>query len=472
VQGTLEEMGSVLRIPFAVKRVAIIGAGPSGLAAAKFLLAENHFDKVDILEQQGEVGGVWNYTSSISDSVTVPSTTPHVAPDRPIVPKDGGAPIFTNPMYDRLYTNIPKGLMGFSDQAFKAESLLFPTREDVQEYLIRYSQDVRHLISFSTQVQNISYEDNNGFDAWKVTSKSTITSQERTTTYDAVIVANGHYSVPFIPAVPGIEEFYTTYPSIISHSKIFRSPDSFANKKVIVVGNAASGLDIGTQISKVCRKPLLNSVRQSSGPNPGEDKEEVPVISEYMVDVRGVKFEDGRIEENVDAIVYCTGYFYSYPFLESLSPPIITTGRRAVGLYQQVFNIRYHTLAFTALAQKVIPFPISEVQCAAIAKVWSNKLDLPSVDEMHLWERKRVKEYGDGTSFHYLGYPKDAEYLNELHDWVKGAKGGFSKEPAYWDAEQKWVRSIFSEIRKKFHEDGEKAKTLKELGFEYEKRVE
>ncbi|PQE07011.1 Thiol-specific monooxygenase protein [Rutstroemia sp. NJR-2017a BBW] len=273
--------------------------------------------------------------------------------------------------------------MGFSDQAFKAESLLFPTREDVQEYLIRYSQDVRHLISFSTQVQNISYEDNNGFDAWKVTSKSTITSQERTTTYDAVIVANGHYSVPFIPAVPGIEEFNTAYPSVISHSKIFRSPDSFANKKVIVVGNAASGLDIGTQISKVCRKPLLNSVRQSSGADPGEDKEEVPVISEYMVDVRGV-----------------------------------------------------------------------------------------NVDEMHSWERERVKEYGDGTSFHVLGYPKDAEYLNELHDWAKSAQGGFSKEPAYWDAEQKWVRSIYSEIRKKFHEDGEKAKTLKELGFEYEKRAD
>ncbi|KAM3084331.1 monooxygenase [Clarireedia jacksonii] len=460
-------MSSVLRIPF-VKSVAIIGAGPSGLAAAKFLLAENHFDKVDILEQQAEVGGVWNYTSSISDSVTIPSTTPHVAPDRPIVPEDGGAPIFTNPMYDHLYTNIPKGLMGFSDQAFKEESLLFPTREDVQEYLIRYSQDLRHLISFSTQVQDISYEDNNDCDAWKVTSKSVITSQERTTTYDAVIIANGHYSVPFIPAVSGIEEFNTAYPSIITHSKIFRSPESFANKKVIVVGNAASGLDIGAQISKVCKKPLLNSVRNSSGPNTDKDKEEVPIISEYMVDVRGVKFEDGRIEKNIDAIVYCTGYFYSYPFLNSLSPPIITTGRRAVGLYQQLFNIRHPTLAFTALAQKIIPFPISEVQCAAIAKVWSNRLDLPSVDEMYSWERDRVKECGEGRSFHVLGYPKDAEYLNELHDWVKGAEGGFNKEPAYWGAEQKWVRSICSEIRRKFHEDGEKAKTLKELGFVYE----
>jgi cation diffusion facilitator CzcD-associated flavoprotein CzcO len=47
-------MGSIIRSPgaFNVKRIAVIGAGPSGLAVAKYLLAEHAFDKIDIYEQQ------------------------------------------------------------------------------------------------------------------------------------------------------------------------------------------------------------------------------------------------------------------------------------------------------------------------------------------------------------------------------------------------------------------------------------
>ncbi|TEY70398.1 hypothetical protein BOTCAL_0104g00070 [Botryotinia calthae] len=464
-------MISKLRASFNVKRIAIVGAGPSGLAAAKFLLAEQYFDKIDIIEQQAEVGGVWNYTPNLSDSVPIPSTSPNVSPDRPVWPKDGIPPVFSNPMYDRLHTNIPKPLMCFSDRPFRSDSLLFPTREDVQEYLVHYSGDVRHLIRFSEQVQDIRLEPDNGHDRWRIISRSTITNDEIKETYDAVVIANGHYSVPFVPDVPGIKEFNSAHPSIVSHSKIFRSPDSFAGKKVIVVGSGASGLDIGTQISKVCKKPLLNSVRTSFGE--GEDgKEEVPPISEYLTDIRGVRFDNGRIEKDVDAIVYCTGYFYSYPFLNSLKPPVVTTGRRVVGSYQHLFDIQHPTLAFTALAQKVIPFPISEVQSAAVSKVWSNKLNLPSKEEMNLWEQERVKEHGNGTSFHIFGYPHDANYINGLHDWVKGAEGGFSKEPPYWDEKKLWIRELYSDIRKRFIEDGEKAKSLEELGYDFEKRNE
>ncbi|KAK6598469.1 thiol-specific monooxygenase [Botrytis cinerea] len=434
-------MTSKLRASFNVKRIAIVGAGPSGLAAAKFLLAEQYFDKIDIIEQQAEVGGVWNYTPNISDSVPIPSTSPNVSPERPIWPKDGNPPVFSNPMYDRLHTNIPKPLMCFSDRPFRSDSLLFPTREDVQEYLIHYSGEVRHLIRFSEQVQDIRLEPDNGHDRWRIISRSTITNDEIKETYDAVVIANGHFSVPFIPDVPGIKEFNSAHPSIISHSKIFRSPDSFAGKKVIVVGNGASGLDIGTQIK-------------------------------YLADIRGVRFDNGRIEKNVDAIVYCTGYFYSYPFLNSLKPPVVTTGRRVVGSYQHLFDIQHPTLAFTALAQKVIPFPISEVQSAAVSKVWSNKLSLPSKEEMNIWERQRVEEHGNGTSFHIFGYPHDANYINSLHDWVKGAEGGFSKEPTYWDEKKLWMRESYSDIRKRFIEDGEKAKSLEELGYDFEKRNE
>ena len=466
-------MGSIVRPTGAinVRKVAIIGAGPSGLAVAKFLLAENAFDTIDVYEQQSEVGGVWNYTRNIAGQISVPQTTPNGPPEPSIWPQGAKAPLFSNPMYDHLNTNIPKGLMGFSDLKFPPESLLFPTREDVQLYLVQYSQGIRHLIKFSTCVENIRQTAQIGRPRWELTSKSTVTNEEKRKDYDAIVVANGHYSVPFIPSVPGIGAFNAAHPLIITHSKVYRAPEPFANKKVIVVGSAASGLDIGTQISQVSQKPMLNSVRTSSPLKLGqENKEEVPPIAEYLVEDRAVRFEDGRIEKNIDAIIYCTGYLYSYPFFKTLDPPLVTTGRRVRGLYKQLFNITHPTLAFTALSQKIIPFPLSEGQGAAIAKVWSGKLDLPSEEEMESWEEKRVAELGDGTPFHVLGYPHDAEYINDLHDFVNRSEDGFAKEPAFWGEEQLWVRESYVEIRKKFIETGGKAKTIAELGFEYERR--
>ncbi len=467
-------MGSILQSsgPFHVKRIAVIGAGPTGLAATKYLLAENTFNTIDVYEQQAEVGGVWNYTPLLSESVPVPQTTSRVPAEKPIWQNGAIAPVFSNPMYDRLNTNIPKGLMQYSDQDFSEQSLLYPSRQDVQEYLVRYSQSIRSLISFSSQVENVTLSEEDGQDTWTLTSKSTVTGKLSEKVYDAIVVSNGHYSVPWIPDVPGIREFNDAYPSTITHSKIYRSPEAFTNKKVIVIGGAASGLDISNQISAVSQKPLLHSLREAARVEPGLEvaKKEVPAIAEYLVAETGVRFEDGTIEKDIDAIVYCTGYLYSYPFLNSLNPPLVTTGRRTIGLWQQVFNIAHPTLAFTALGQKIIPFPFSEAQGAAIAKVWSNKLRLLSTAEMQAWEASRVKVKGDGTDFHVYGFPQDADYINYLHDWVMSADGKVTKEPPFWNAKQKWVREIYSEIKKKFSETGGTAHSLEELGFDYEKR--
>jgi hypothetical protein len=237
-----------------------------------------------------------------------------------------------------------------------------------------------------------------------------------------------------------------------------------------VVGSAASGLDIGTQISEVSQRPLLNSVRTPSSIKlGGEKKEEVPAIAEYLVSERGVRFEDGRVEKDIDAVVYCTGYLYSYPFLETLEPKIVDTGKRVCGLYKDIFNISHPTLAFTALGKKVIPFPLSEAQGSTIAKVWSNKLQLPEKGVMEEAERKLLEERGEGTEFHVLGYPKDAEYINGLHEWVISADDP-GKEPPFWGDKDLWIRERYSEMRKKFAETGSSAKTMKELGFDFEKR--
>jgi cation diffusion facilitator CzcD-associated flavoprotein CzcO len=148
---------------------------------------ENAFDQIDVFEQQAEVGGVWNYTSNIAGRTPVPQTSPHCAPEPPIWPDGAAAPLFSNPMYDHLNTNIPKGLMQYSGRDFLPDSLLFPSRQDVQAYLVESSKDLRHLINFSTQVEDVRKSG----DHWELTSRSTITKEERKHEYDAIVVANG-----------------------------------------------------------------------------------------------------------------------------------------------------------------------------------------------------------------------------------------------------------------------------------------
>lgn len=64
--------------------------------------------------------------------VHVPQDTPHAPAEEPLV-LEGGRLVFPTAMYDKLHTNIPKGLMRFSDKEFPEESKLFPGREDVLE---------------------------------------------------------------------------------------------------------------------------------------------------------------------------------------------------------------------------------------------------------------------------------------------------------------------------------------------------
>lgn len=457
--------------PFDIKRIAIIGAGPSGLAAAKYLLAENVFDTVDVYEQQDEVGGVWYYTPSANEDVSVPQITPPAYPDRPTWSKSSKKPLFSSPMYDHLHANIPKDIMCYSDQAFPSSSWLLPDRQDIEDYLIEYAARIRHTIRFNEQVQEVRPSQDAGQEKWELTSKSMITEESTKHKYDAIVVANGHYSAPFVPAVAGIEAFNAAHPSLISHSKGFRNADSFKDKKVLVVGGGPSAFDIGNQISQVCKGPLLNSVRSPVARVAKSAKDEVPEITEFLPDERGVRFKDGRVEKDIDAIVYCTGYLYSYPFLKSVEPPIVTTGQRVLGLYKQIFSITHPTLAFTALSTKIIPFPLSEAQSSVIARVWANRLDLPLKMDMELDERKKVEELGDGKAFHVLGYPRDAEYINGLHNWSESARQGApsSKKPPFWDERDRWERQICPSVLLKFIETGGKVRTLEELGWSYEK---
>lgn len=451
---------------FLVKRIAIIGAGPCGLAAAKYLIAQKAFEKIVIFERHSEVGGVWNYSKKPTPTQRVPQTDPFCPPDAPILAEDG-TPIHPSPMYDILHANIPQTLMAFSDAPFPPGLLVFPARDSIEDYLKDYAKEIRDLIAFCREVTQVRLRDLDGRDAWDVQTRSTTTGEVTEETFDAVVVANGHYATPFMPAIPRIREFHEAHRGVITHAKVYRSPHAFAGKKVVVVGNAASGMDIGSQISRVCRSPLLLSVRTATPPETlawiGAD--EVPPIEEFLVSERGVRFEGGRIETDIDAVVFCTGYLYSFPFLQDMDPPLVRSGRRVHGLYKHFIHIEHPTLVFPGLPVKVVPFPESEAQAAIFARLWANALPLPSVEQMTAWEEAEAAKKGD--AIHVFAKGEDDAYIREMHEWAATATSTTGKEPPLWDEELRWQRRVFAEARLKFQQEGCKAKSLDELGFHF-----
>lgn len=469
----------------------------------RYLLAEKAFSRIVIFEQRDKVGGLWNHLPCPSDRssmLPVPQTDPYGTTESGTtnghLPTNGSDHVHESvltdvlsPIYDLLETNIPRGLMGFSDLNWSDDCQLFPQHDTVLNYLKEYSAPVQHLIQFKMKVQDVApLEDGK----WNVTLRDLRGNNEESQVFDAVLVGSGHFDVPFVPSMAGIEAWHEAYPGCITHSKFYRKPDDFEGKKCVVVGNSASGVDIGAQIMTACRLPLLQSSKSESflQPDLSATKVEKPQITEYIVEGRSLRFADGTVESDIDAIVYCTGYFYSYPFLQSLNPPLVTTGEYVENLYQHIFYRACPTLAFVALNQKIIPFPVAEAQSAVIARVWSGRLRLPSDHEMEQWEREQVQQSGGGRSFHVLQFPKDADYINMLHDWaISGDQKqanhchelrrrrmssasverrpsiveAVGKEPPYWGEKEYWTRERFPAIKKAFQNFGGERHTKRTL---------
>ncbi|KAI9791345.1 MAG: hypothetical protein M1833_001536 [Piccolia ochrophora] len=428
-----------------VRSIAIVGAGPSGLATAKYLIAEKCFQRIDILEHRRDVGGVWNYepdaSETIDGSVMNDSHSPRDASRRLEESKSSG---FVSPMYEGLETNIPRCLMEFSDQRFPTECQLFPSQITVLEYLNRYARDVLHMIRFSTLVLDIQptiYEET---PCWMVRTKENTSKEHRVQIYDAVVIASGHYNVPFTPDLCGLQAWKEAYPESLIHSRDYHRVEPFRNKR------STSYLVVG----------------------PEEFKEDVPEISEFIVEGRAVRFTNGRLEYGVDVVLFCTGYSYCFPFLSTLSPPLVTDGTRTEHVYKQIFYSPRPTLAFSALPQKIVPFPTAECQAAVIARVWSHRLQLPCERAMEDWEESVIREHGNGKRFHILNFPRDVEYINELHDWsVKATTAPVGKVPPRWSERTRWTRERFPAIKKAFVDKGEERHTVRhieDLGFVFD----
>ncbi|KAF5252953.1 hypothetical protein FANTH_2040 [Fusarium anthophilum] len=468
-----------------VHRIAIIGAGPSGLAAARYLLAEKKFSKIRVFEQRATPGGVWNYTPLAREQgFSVPRTQPSFTPDQALWPNDNGHVEFMSPIYDLLETNIPHSLMRYSDKEFPQGSSLFPRHSVVLQYLKEYAQEINSHISYQTQVLNIEKPGLSRSQPWTVEVLDLKANKVIKDEYDAVVVASGHYNDPFIPDIPGLVEFDKAYPGAISHSKFYRRPNDFKDKKVIVVGNSASGVDVSAQLSTVAKQPIFISEKEKATVVPPAKEPwaaGVPEIVEFLPSQRGVRFANGQIENDIDSVIFCTGFHYSYPFLKSLDPTVVVpSGGHAAHLWEQILYTADPTLSFLSVPQRIVPFPIAEAQSALIARIWSGRLNPPSEAAMEAWVQEQHEKKGEGKAIHVMAFPEDVDYINRLYELSKTANeapelglenDGEGKRPPYWGLDKRWVRERVPKIKLASRAAGDKRhelRTLEDLGFDYE----
>ncbi|KGO75472.1 Flavin monooxygenase FMO [Penicillium italicum] len=462
-----------------VERVAVIGAGPCGLGVAKYLLAEQKFKKVTIFEQRDQPGGVWNYTGDqgVNDASVLSRSKPSQEPQQPV----NGT--FISPVYDSLETNIPNSMMQFTESPFPAGTALFPTHVVVKDYLHQYAEELKPLIRLQSLILDVVLSKNQPKPEWTVTWRDLKTGRSLVDQFDAVVVANGHHNDPFIPEITGLAEWNRAYPGSIIHSSSYRRPESFSNKKVIVVGHSASGIDIATQIGRVSKHPLLIAERTPTtlSPEQAAIAETLPEISLLSAEDGRVQFANGHEELDVDHIIFCTGYHFSIPFLSSLQPPLVTDGVRPHHLYQHVFYSKEPTLALIGFPQRIVPFPFSQAQGAWLARVLSGRVALPSVIEMERWIAEWTVNHGDGRSFNTLAFPLDATYINSLYELSSHAarkegleNDGHGRRPPFWGEKEKWTRARFPLIKQAAQALGDRraeVKSLEQLGFDFEKEI-
>ncbi|OBA17995.1 FAD/NAD(P)-binding domain-containing protein [Metschnikowia bicuspidata var. bicuspidata NRRL YB-4993] len=428
-----------------VNHIAVIGAGPAGLAAAKALALEPANWIIDVFERRDSIGGVWNFTEDKSTvAPPIPSTDPNGEEKHT---EYGNLEIqFPSSMYKKLETNLTDTLMEYSNVPFQPRKSKFIDRSEVLQYLHKYADTIPKDVHFNFKTNVLGVKKNSGESKWTVTTENLTSAKKTTDAYDAVVVANGHYEHPFIPDTPGLKKWSERDPHSVTHSKYFVSSADFRNETVLIIGNFASGMDLAMQIGTTAKQVYVSTKDETLEESQYDYVKKVRLVTKYDVSTRKAHTVDGATLDNIDRIVFCTGFLYTFPFLRNYSAEI-TNGVSVKSLYKQTFYVDDPTLLFIGLTKMNSPLPISESQAAVVARVLSGRILLPSVEEMRLSYEAEFSAKGE-KEFHSL---KGCDYLfaNELYDWI--VRSGTEKKgllPLFWDEKKSSEREGISEVKK------------------------
>ena len=202
------------------KRVAIVGAGASGLCSAKYLLQAG-FD-VTVFEIGTQIGGMWCYNNDSGRSSA----------------------------YRTLHINTSRGVTRFSDLDFDADTQPFPDHFDMHRYLVRYADHfgVTPRIRFNSRVQQVrpAFDPAREPPVWDI-----VLADGTTERFGAVLIATGHLTAPL--HVPELQAFGEGY----LHAHYYREPEDFVGKRICVIGVGNSACDIASDVCVTSRKTVL-----------------------------------------------------------------------------------------------------------------------------------------------------------------------------------------------------------------------
>ena len=378
------------------KRIAIIGAGPSGLAQLRAFqsAAQKGEDIPDIVcfEKQSDWGGLWNYTWRTGLD-------------------ENGEPVHCS-MYRYLWSNGPKEALEFADYSFEEhfgkQIASYPPRPVLLDYIEGRVKkaNVRGMIRFNSPVRWVEYDD--------ATAKFTVTVHDHAQdsvykeTFDNVIVASGHFSTPNVPEYEGFESFNGR----ILHAHDFRDAREFIGKDILVMGSSYSAEDIGSQCWKYGAKSITSCYRSAPmGFDWPSNWEEKPAL--VKVDGSTAHFADGSTKD-IDAIILCTGYKHFFSFLPD-DLRLKTANRLATAdLYKGVVYVHNPAMFYLGMQDQWFTFNMFDAQAWYVRDIILGKIAVPA-DKADLLadvkEREAREEVSDDPKY-AIDY--QADYIKEL----------------------------------------------------------
>src|SRR5512144_1052148 len=191
------------------QRVCVIGAGPSGIAAAKNLLAAG-FRRVVVYDRNAEVGGNWIYRPDPSHSS----------------------------VFETTHIISSKRLSQYEDFPMPDAYPDYPGHAQLKAYFQSYARHfgVDRVLEFGTEVSSARPRPGGG---WTLAL-----GNGRREEFDALLVASGHHWDPRMPSYPG------TFTGQLLHSHAYKSAEPFVGKRVLVIGGGNSACDIAVETSR------------------------------------------------------------------------------------------------------------------------------------------------------------------------------------------------------------------------------
>lgn len=378
------------------KRVAIIGAGPSGLAQLRAFQSAaakgEEIPEIVCFEKQDNWGGLWNYTWRTGLD-------------------EHGEPVHCS-MYRYLWSNGPKEGLEFADYSFEEhfgkQIASYPPRAVLFDYIegrVKKAQ-VRDWIRFSTVVRWVEYNNDSG--------KFTITLHDHKKDYvysedfDNVIVASGHFSTPNIPYYEGFESFNGR----LLHAHDFRDAREFAGKDILVMGSSYSAEDIGSQCWKYGAKSVTSCYRSAPMGFAWPDNwEEKPAL--VKVEGNTAHFKDGSTKK-IDAIILCTGYKHFFNFLPD-DLRLKTKNRLATAdLYKGVVWVHNPKLFYLGMQDQWFTFNMFDAQAWWARDAIMGKIALPADKAAMLADVKEREEREEASDDTKYAIKYQADYVKEL----------------------------------------------------------